>query len=157
MHGSRTHQSVRNVKSTRGYVRADVIKGQRGMMGVAWRFGTSQMFRGYWMLIRKLCKYLCAPANITEDTVAISQRFHVVKVWKIHTLENPLNKAASRKCGSFAKPKFRDGSTRNEIHISIWNYRFGRPRHKFMPRGTFTIIAGHCLSPGPLTTSSRIR
>jgi hypothetical protein len=28
--GSRTHQSVRNVKSTRGYVRADVIKGQRG-------------------------------------------------------------------------------------------------------------------------------
>ena len=34
MHGSRTHQSVRNVKSTRGYVRADVIKGQRGMMGI---------------------------------------------------------------------------------------------------------------------------
>ena len=98
------------------------------------------MFRGYWMLIRKLCKYLCAPANITEDTVAISQRFHVVKVWKIHTLENPLNKAR-RKCGSFAKPKFRNahGSTRNEIHIydsRIWNYRFGRPRHKFMPRGT---------------------
>ena len=49
------------------------------------------MFRGYCMLIRKLCKYLCAPANITEDTVTISQRFHVVKVWKIHTLENPLN------------------------------------------------------------------
>ena len=88
MHGSRTHQSVRNVKSTRGYVRADVIKGQRGMMGIEWFvFHTSQMFRGYWMLIRKLCKYLCAPANITEDTVAISQRFHVVKVWKIHTLE----------------------------------------------------------------------
>ena len=34
MHGSRTHQSVRNVKSTRGYVRADVNKGQRGMMGI---------------------------------------------------------------------------------------------------------------------------
>ena len=34
MHGSRTHQSVRNVKSTRGYVRADVIKGQRGMIGI---------------------------------------------------------------------------------------------------------------------------
>ena len=120
MHGSRTHQSVRNVKSTRGYVRADVIKGQRGMMGIeCFFFHTSQMFRGYWMLIRKLCKYLCAPANITEDTVAISQRFHVVKVWKIHTLENPLNKAASRKCGSFAKPKFRDGSTRNEIHIRL--------------------------------------
>ena len=34
-------------------------------------------------------------ANITENTVAISQRFHVrkrlhVKVWKNHTLENPL-------------------------------------------------------------------
>ena len=51
------------------------------------------MFRGYWMLIRKLCKYLCAPANITctEDTVAISQRFHVVKDGKCEkfNLENP--------------------------------------------------------------------
>jgi hypothetical protein len=36
------------------------------------------------MLIRKLCKYLCAPANITEDTVAISQRFHVVKYENSH-------------------------------------------------------------------------
>ena len=31
--GSHTHQSVRNAKSTRGYVRADA-KGQRGMMGI---------------------------------------------------------------------------------------------------------------------------
>ena len=34
IHGSHTHQSVRNAKSTRGYVRADA-KGQRGMMGIA--------------------------------------------------------------------------------------------------------------------------
>jgi hypothetical protein len=79
MHGSRTHQSVRNVKSTRGYVRADVIKGQRGMPGINWFFfHTSQMFRGYWMLIRKLCKHLCAPANITEDTVAILWKYAVL-------------------------------------------------------------------------------
>ena len=40
------------------------------------------MFRGHCMLIRKLCNYLCAPANITENTVpvAISQRFHVEKI-----------------------------------------------------------------------------
>ena len=45
MHGSRTHQSVRNAKSTRGYVRAFVIKGQRGMMGMdLFFFHTSQMF-----------------------------------------------------------------------------------------------------------------
>ena len=90
MHGSRTHQSVRNVKSTRG----DVIKGQRGMMGIDWFFFTRHKYFGdIESLIRKLCKYLCAPANITEDTVpvAISQRFHVVKVWKNHTLENPLH------------------------------------------------------------------
>jgi hypothetical protein len=95
IHGSHTHQSARNAKSTRGYVRADA-KGQRGMMGIAWNFHTSQTFRRYCALIRKLCKYLCAPANITENTVAISQRFHVEKitpwknVWKNHTLENPL-------------------------------------------------------------------
>jgi hypothetical protein len=82
------------------------------------------MFPGYWMLIRKFCKYLCAPANITEDTVAISQRFHVWKYekftpWKIHTT----NKGESRKCGSFAKPKFRDGSTRNEIQLSTLRSR----------------------------------
>ena len=76
IHGSHTHQSVRNAKSTRGYVRADA-KGQRGMMGIDWNFHTSQTFRRYCALIRKLCKYLCAPANITENTVAISQRFHV--------------------------------------------------------------------------------
>jgi len=90
IHGRHTHQSVRNAKSTRGYVRADA-KGQRGMMGIDWNFHTSQTFRRYCALIRKLCKYLCAPANITENTVAISQRFHVVKVWKNHTLENPLD------------------------------------------------------------------
>ena len=34
IHGSHTQQSGRNVKSTRGYVCADVFKGQRGMMGI---------------------------------------------------------------------------------------------------------------------------
>ena len=33
IHGRHTHQSARNAKSTRGYVRADA-KGQRGMMGI---------------------------------------------------------------------------------------------------------------------------
>ena len=33
IHGSHTHQSARNAKSTRGYVRADA-KGQRGKMGI---------------------------------------------------------------------------------------------------------------------------
>ena len=122
MHGSHTHQSVRNVKSTRGYVRADVIKGQRGMIGMDWFFCSHVTnVSWYWMLIRKLCKYLCAPANIAEDTVpvAISQRFHVWKYekftpWKIHWT----NKAESRKCGSFAKPKFRDGSIKSIFRLS---------------------------------------
>ena len=65
MHGSRTHQSVRNVKSTRGYVRADVIKGQRGMMGIE-RFFFSYVTNVSWILyahpealqiFMRTCKY----------------------------------------------------------------------------------------------------
>jgi hypothetical protein len=63
IHGSHTHQSVRNAKSTRGY---DAGKDQRGMVGIDWILFThvsSQTFRRWYMHIWELRKYVRVPTS----------------------------------------------------------------------------------------------
>ena len=69
------------------WVRADAGKDQRGLMGIPWIFfHTQQTFRKYCVCIRKLCKYLGAPANINEVTVAICKSCESLK--EFHTSKN---------------------------------------------------------------------